>query len=95
MSGITHAFLDNESHFRGYCTFCASLQKAKDLTGMFETRAQSLKQESKPCHHYEFIIGQAENQQLMTFLDVRNPHHDSSLNLDSLLSKPIVVRLDS
>lgn len=37
VNGIAQAFLDNENHFRRYCTFCASLQKAKDLNGKSST----------------------------------------------------------
>lgn len=33
VEGISKTFLDNQSHFRQYSTFCASHRKAQELTG--------------------------------------------------------------
>lgn len=38
------------------------------------------------------ILGRGDNEQLQEFLEVRNPNFETSLTLEQLLIKPIVVR---
>lgn len=102
VAGLFRRHLD---HFKCYSAFCASHQMVRQILGT-HVHIDSFRIIQAYKHHFEkwywsIIItfphytATGENEALINFFKARNPTTDLSLNVDSLLTKPIVVRLSA
>ena len=92
---VVGVFLDHIDHFKRYSSFCASHQIVKQILGVLHLQCHCT---VLLCSMTEFTnavvsypVAAEDNKALIEFFRVRNPTTNPSLNVDSLLAKPIVV----